>query len=336
MKRLIESLLAGILMLAVMMVVTPMADARPEYKLKAGHQTNTKHVYHHILTYYAELVKERTNGRVEIKIYPQAKLGPAPQMIDGVRTGVIQMTQVNMPHLSVFAPELSFFSMYYLFDSLDHWNRTFNNDPRMVKRMKEIVAAKKLGLKLLGVSTYGPRNMWNSKRVVKKASDLEGLKIRIPPAKVETRIMQIYGANPANVSAPEVYSALQTGVIDGNDGSINWLMSRKFYEVAPYVTLTEHQHTSLALLINEKLFNSMPADIQQIMEEAAAEAARFSVAATIMTTKPLLKKVRTLKGVTFVDKPDKASFRDVLLSHHIESAKKLGVEDLFQIIKDNR
>ncbi len=334
MKRLLGALLGLALMASASMAGA--AGNKPEYVLKAGHQTNTKHVYHHILTYYADVVNERTNGRVKIKIYPQAKLGPAAQMIDGVRTGVIAMTQVNVPHLSVFVPELSFFSLYYLFDSLDHWNRTFNSDPRTVQRMKEIVAAKKLGLKLLGVSTYGPRSMWNKKHPIKSAADLKGLKIRIPPAKVETKTMQIYGANPANVAAPEVYSALQTGVIDGNDGSVNWLMSRKFYEVAPYVTLTEHQHTSLVLLINQKLFDSMPADIQKAMEEAAADAARFSVAATIMTTKPLMEQLRGLKEVTLIEKPDKASFRDVLLDHQKESAKTLGVEDLFQLIQENR
>ena len=113
------------------------AAEKPEYTLKAGHIAAPNHVYHRILTYFADLVYERSVGRVKVKVYPSAKLGPAAQLLDGVRTGVIPICQVNIPHLSLFAPKLGFFSVYYLFDSLDHWKRTFVNDPRMLKILQE-------------------------------------------------------------------------------------------------------------------------------------------------------------------------------------------------------
>ncbi len=311
------------------------AGNSPEYVLKAGHIAAPNHVYHKILTYFADLVFERSQGRVKVKVYPSAKLGPAAQLVDGVRTGVIPMCQVNMPHLSLFAPKLAFFSVYYLFDSLDHWNRTFINDPEMLKKLQQIVAEKNLGIKLLAVATYGPRNIWNRKLPVKTVEDVHSFKIRIPPAKTETKLWQLYGATPTNIAWAEVYSALQTGVIDAGDGSINALINKRFYEVAPYVSLTEHQQTCLALLINEKAFNKMPEDLQKIVEEAALEAARFSVAATIVTTTEYLTKLKEVKDVS-ITSPNKDSFREATLDFQKQTAKELGVEDLFELILKNR
>ena len=311
------------------------AGGKPEYILKAGHIAAPNHVYHRILTYFSDLVYERTNGRVKVKVYPSAKLGPAAQLIDGVRTGVIPICQVNMPHLSLFTPKLGFFSVYYLFDSLDHWNRTFIQDPEMLKELQKIVADKKLGLKLLSVATYGPRSMWNKELPVKSVEDVKGLKIRIPPAKTETKLWQLYGSTPTNIAWAEVYSALQTGVIDAGDGSINALINKRFYEVAPFISLTEHQQTCLALLINEKAFNKMPAELQTIVEEAAGDAARFSVAATIVTTNDYIAKLKKIKNVTIAT-PDKGSFRDKTLPFQKQIAKELGVEGLFELILKNR
>lgn len=311
------------------------AAEKPEYVLKAGHIAAPNHVYHRILIYFADLVYERSDGRIKVKVYPSAKLGPAAQLLDGVRTGVIPICQVNIPHLSLFAPELGFFSVYYLFDSLDHWNRTFIKDPRMLEKLQKIVADKKLGLKLLTVSTYGSRNMWTKKQPVKSVADVKGLKIRIPPAKTETKLWQLYGATPTNIAWAEVYSALQTGVIDAGDGSINALMNKRFYEVAPYVSLTEHQQTCLTLVINEKFFNGLPKELQQVIEGAAKDASRFSVAASVVTTNDYLAKLKKAKGVTITN-PDKESFRKVTLPYQKQSAKELGVEDLYGIILENR
>ena len=324
-----------LIVLALSLPGMALAVDKPEYVLKAGHIAAPNHVYHRILTYFADTVYERSKGRIMIKVYPSAKLGPAAQLLDGVRTGVIPICQVNIPHLSLFVPKLGFFSIYYLFDSLDHWNRTFIKDPRMLKKLQQIVADKKLGLKLLTVSTYGPRSMWDKKLAVKDVKDVKGLKIRIPPAKTETKLWQLYGATPTNIAWAEVYSALQTGVIDAGDGSINALMNKRFYEVAPYVSLTEHQQTCLTLLINEKFFNSLPKDLQKVVEESARDASAFSVAATVVTTDDYLNQLKGVKGVT-ITKPNKESFRKVTVPFQKKMAKELGVEDLYAIILETR
>ena len=325
----------AICLILLMSYGSALAEKKPDYVLKAGHIAAPNHVYHRILSYFADLVYERSDGRVKVKVYPSAKLGPAAQLIDGVRTGVIPMCQVNMPHLSLFAPKLGFFSTYYLFDSLDHWNRTFVQDTKMLKKLQKIVADQNLGMKLLSVATYGPRSMWNKKLPIKSVEDVKGLKIRIPPAKTETKLWQLYGATPTNIAWAEVYSAIQTGVIDGGDGSINALINKRFYEGAPFVSLTEHQQTCLALLINEKTFNKMHEELQKIVEGAALDSARFSVAATIVTTSDYMAKLKTVKGITITN-PDKNSFRNVTLPFQKKVAKELGVEDLFETILENR
>ena len=182
----------------------------------------------------------RTGGAVTVQLYPNAQLGSERDLIRSVGTGTIDATVVSPGNAAALVPEVQLFSASYLFTSYEHARRAIEDDA-FFSRMQEIVAARETGFQLAGIGLTGTRNLYNRARPVSDEAGISGLKMRVMASPTEFEVWSTLGTLPSNIPAPEIYTALQTGVVDAAESSLPAIVGNKYYEVAPHITLTHHQ-----------------------------------------------------------------------------------------------
>lgn len=216
---------------------------------------------------FARLVKERTNGRIEVSVYPSAQLGDEKTVIEQLQLGAIDFGRVNAAPLASFDKQLNVFNLPYLFSSSDQMWKVLNGSigDKMLDGLKTA--------KMVGLTYYdsGARSFYNSKKTVVHPSDLAGMKIRVQQSDIFMDLVKALGASPTPMAYGEVYSALQTGVIDGAENNWPSYFSTNHYQVAKYLTLDEHSRTPEILVASQASWNKLSADDQKILLQAAKD-----------------------------------------------------------------
>ncbi|WP_088225934.1 TRAP transporter substrate-binding protein [Desulfosporosinus sp. FKB] len=216
---------------------------------------------------FAKLVKERTNGRITISVYPNAQLGDEKTAIEQLQLGAIDFGRINASPLASFDKQLNVFNLPYLFSSSDQMWKVLNGPigDQMLAGLKDS--------KMIGLTYYdsGARNFYNSKKPVVHPQDLAGLKIRVQQSDMFIDLVKTLGGSPTPMAYGEVYSALQTGVIDGAENNWPSYYSTNHYKVAKYLTLDEHSRTPEILLASQSTWNKLSADDQKIVLQAAKD-----------------------------------------------------------------
>jgi TRAP-type transport system periplasmic protein len=298
--------------------------------LRMGHDQPVGSMYDEGHKMFKKLLEERSKGRIKADIFPAAQLGSEVAMVEGLRLGSIDVICANAPNAAAFVPELGLFSVAYLFKDLAHFERVVN-DPAFAKRIDEIIASKSIGIKRIGFYAAGVRNIYSRKGSVAGPDDLKGVKIRVQNNPIEVKVWRAFGAIPTPMNFGEVYQALQSGVLDAAENGLAVIESNKHYEAAKFITQSEHQRNLSALYINEKKLASMPADLQKIVLDAAAEAAvheRKRDGELVAAAANGLKS----KGAVLTS-PDKAKFIALIAPIQDEVAKELKAADLLQIVR---
>jgi tripartite ATP-independent transporter DctP family solute receptor len=194
------------------------------------------------------------------------------------------------------------FEMPYLVKDREHMKRIENEI--FWSKLAPTVEAK--GLKILAVWENGYRHITNSKKPIRTPEDLRGIKLRVPEGKWRVRMFQAYGANPSPMKLSEVFVALQTGVMDGQENPFTQIYSSKFQEVQKYLSLTGHVYTPAYITTGKKRWDSLPADVRKILEETARETQAFVYASAAKFDDELLAKMKAA-GMQ-VNEADKAAF----------------------------
>lgn len=248
-----------------------MAFASPaeagQYVYRLGHTGAPTHHYHEISELFAKLVGERTNGQIEVRVFPSDQLGNQMESIEGTMFGTQDMVLTSDMALSNWVPEAGIFNLPYIFRDDAHTRIVF--DGPIGERFSKLVEP--TGAIVLAWWDGGLRHVTNSKRVIKSPADLEGIKIRVPEGEVYLETFKAMGAIPTVISFGELYSALQLKLIDAQENPPAHILTQKFYEVQPYVSRTGHIRSSSPLLVNKDKFESMPKDLQKIMADTAQE-----------------------------------------------------------------
>lgn len=240
--------------------------------LKAGHDNAVTMPYHLGMVKFKELVEERTNGKVEIKIYPNSQLGNEEEMIKGILTGSLEMCVTSTSKLVNFIPEVKVFTLPFLFDNPDHLDAAMN-DPKVNQILAEAAGSK--GFRVIGAFSAGIRHIMNSKKPLFSMEDMKGLKIRVMGNPVHVAAFRAFGANPSPIAYDELYGALQTGVVDGAEAANTNFWGLKFYEVAPHWAQVSWLNIMAPVIMSEKKFQSLPKDIQDIFVQSGIEAAKY-------------------------------------------------------------
>ncbi|MDW7677998.1 MAG: TRAP transporter substrate-binding protein, partial [Bacillota bacterium] len=246
----------------------PEPSAEAEYVIRVGHTNAPDHYYQWGLEYFAERVAEKTDGRVEILVFPADQLGGQRQEVEGLMIGTHDMVLVSTMVLSNFEPAIGAFDLPFLFSNREHAFKVLDGE------IGDEVAAKfeDQGIKLLAYWENGYRYITNSVRPIVVPEDVRGLKIRVPESPVFLSTFTAMGAAATPMAFGEVFSALQLGTVDGQENPAGHVIHNAFYEVQDYISLTGHFYTAQPLAMSKDLYDSLPADIQQAIVEAAIEA----------------------------------------------------------------
>lgn len=220
---------------------------------------------------FSELVKEKTNGRIQVDVYDSAQLGDEKASIEQLQYGGIDFTRVSITPLAEFNKSLNALSLPYLYRDVDHMWKVLDGDIG-ADFLKSMEASGIVGLSWFDA---GARNFYNSQREIKSVSDLSGLKIRVQESALMMDTVKALGASPTPMAYGEVYSGLQTNVIDGAENNWPSYESTSHYEVAKYYVLDEHNRIPEMQLASKATMDKLSADDQAIIRECAQESAKY-------------------------------------------------------------
>src|SRR3954453_22452772 len=279
--------------------------------------------------YFAEEVGLLTKGTVKVEAYANTQLGDAVANVQSIRNGTIGFTTVSASNLNQVVPQMDMFSLPFLFKNEAHfwW---FLAQPEAEDFVKVLESK---GIKKLAYIDSGSRNFFTQKPI-KTPADLKGQKIRVMASPVMVKTMEAMGATGVPVAWSELYTALQTGVVDGGENNHPSVVAKKFYEVSKFYSLDEHMRIPDLLLVSMKLWNQLNDEQKKALEEAGHRAQAYMRGAWKISE---LKDLQQLKSnFTEIITPDKAPFVKSVSGLVGSEAKRLGVEKTVGFILDSQ
>lgn len=279
------------------------AFAQATVKLTLGHGAAAGNPRHEASVKFAEVLKTKSNGRIDVTVAPSAQLGDDAAMVTALRTGALDLSANSQGAVANTVPEYAAFGMPFLFAGLEQAWKVMDGPAG-----KELAAkSADKGLIVLGYWDNGIRHMSNSKRPLLKAEDLKGMKMRTPPDSVTVDIMQSLGAEAQQIKFAELYVALQQGVVDGQENPLMNVHASKLYEVQKYVSLTGHKYEMTPFLMSKRTWDRLTDADRKLVQEAATEATALQRKMSKDSDDKLVADLKS-KGIQ-IDTPDKASFQ---------------------------
>jgi tripartite ATP-independent transporter DctP family solute receptor len=270
---------------------------------------------------FSDKLKELSKGTMLIDQYPGAQLGQEPQVLQLMKSGDIEFCISASANAATLSPQAGVMSLHFLFRSEDHLKKAIA-DPAVVKAVREMIDETVQGAHVLAVITLGLRNIY-SKREVKKIEDIKGMKVRVQATPTEDTMFPAYGAQIVHMPFGNVYTSLQTGVVDAAENGVNVYLVNKHYEVAPVLSLTEHEANNNLIWISDKLWSSLTAEQKGWVQAAADEVAKVQPARALDLEHQSATKLKSM-GVKVVTDVDKSGFIKVAAPHLEKMAKDLG------------
>ncbi|WGF89756.1 TRAP transporter substrate-binding protein [Marinivivus vitaminiproducens] len=300
--------------------------------LRMGHDQPDVHGYQEVGNFFNERFRQEMQGEYDVRIFPGAQLGNEMAMLDSVVAGNLDMSIASAANASTFLPELGLFSVGYIFSDVDHFRRVLN-DEAFNAMIDDIVASKDLGIRRLATFTAGVRNLYNTEGPVTSPDDISQMKMRVMASPVETRVWTDLGTLPVSIPFGDVYTGMQTGLVQGAENAAAVYASNKHYEVAPFYSLTGHQWLVAFLFINEDRFESFPPDVQEHILAIGKAASDHVLDYVLESDADFIAKMQAEYGVK-VNEVDSGPFVERLGSTQDDVAADLGVEPLLARIRE--
>ncbi len=274
------------------------SSAEKVYKIKLSHSTPEGDQIYKVGEKFKELAAEYSNGRIQVDTYPIMQLGGEQENVQDVATGSIETAIVYTGNFKPFAPSVGVLMLPYIFTSNEE---AWNGMDSILEDLNERVVAES-GTRILGYFDRGFRYLTNSKKPVRTIDDLKGLKIRVSQVDVTIETFRSWGIEPIPMAWDEVPTALQQRVIDGQENPYATIDSHKFYETQEYVTEIHYMIWTGPIIINNELYESMPADLQDALNRAGQEAAEYG-RQIAQQEEVKSKKLVEEKGMTLLGPP---------------------------------
>lgn len=270
--------------------------------LKLAHGLEVTHPVHKGMEYMAERLKEKSDGKLQIEIYPAQQLGSERQALELLQIGSLAMSKTSGAVMENFAPKIKALSLPYVFKGREHTYRVL--DSKVGKDL--LIQSEKFWLRGLGYFDAGQRSFYTKDKPVNSPSDLEGLKIRVQESVMAMNLVESLGGAPTPISWGELYTALQQGVVDGAENNPPSFYSSRHYEICKYYSLNEHTAVPDILVIGTVAWNRLSKQEQTWLQEAADEAITFQRKLWVSAEQEALDAV-VAAGVTII-RPDKSTF----------------------------
>jgi tripartite ATP-independent transporter DctP family solute receptor len=270
------------------------------------------------------LVEEKSKGAIDVQVFYAEELGSEREMAEMTRAGGLEMVLSGLPGTGSFVPQIEVMEAFYTYDNVEELAKiTAEIAPELNKFMEP------QGFHLVSVMYQGPRNLLST-RPVRQVQDMQGLKLRIPQTPLFVTLAQTWGATPTAISLGEVYTSLESGVIDAVEGTSETIVSSKFYENAKYLTLTRHNFYPQPMVVNKAWWDGLSEEHRGIIEEASKEASAYQLSLHKAADDAALQQMRDA-GVEIIE-VDVEPFRAPLLTAMDEYIKGKG-EDVYAVYK---
>ena len=289
------------LVLLALAALIPLPAAADAIEIKLGHVGSPGSLFELSSEEFAKRANAKLGNKAKVVVFGSSQLGGDKEMVQKLKLGTIDMALPSTV-MSSESDLYGVFEMPYLVKDRAHMGR-IEKDFFWTKLAP---AVESKGLKVLAVWENGYRHITNNKHPIKVPADLKGIKLRVPEGKWRLKMFQAYGANPSPMKLSEVFTALQTGVMDGQENPLTQIHSSKFQEVQKYLSLTGHVYTPAYLTASKKKWEALPADVRKILEDTAKKTQSFVYATAQKLDDDLLGKMKAA-GVK-VNEVDKNAF----------------------------
>ena len=269
---------------------------------------------------FSDKLKELSKGTMLIDQYPGAQLGQEPQVLQLLKSGDIEFCITSSANSSTLSPQAGVMSLHYLFRSEDHHKKAMAN-PEVAKAARAMIEETVQGAHVIGLATLGLRNMY-SKKEISKIEDIKGLKVRVQATATEDTMFPAYGAQTVHMPFGSVYTSLQTGVMDVAENGVNVYLVNKHYEVAPILSMTQHEANNSFVWVSDKLWQSLSAEQKGWVQAAADEVNKQQPGKALDLETQSATKLKAI-GVKIVE-VDKSGFLKVAQPMLEKMAKDLG------------
>lgn len=279
---------------------------------------------------FAELVNEKSDGRIEVQVYPAGQMGEMTDILTAVQSGSMQMTRTNPSWLAdAGVSSMNLLALPFVFDDLDSANKVLDSD--VGQKILNQVEESDTMVKALGYLEPSGRYFFFKNKRVANLKDIAGLKIRVQTNDLATKMVSSLGASATPISYNELYSSLQTGIVDGADNPLKGILNMSFYEVGSYVLDMPHQYEASIIIINSDFFNSLSEEDQAVINEAMEEGAEYFKQISDEALEGYRSQLEE-KGMEFVTPDDPQEWKDAAQTIYSEFTE--GNEDLLQEIID--
>jgi tripartite ATP-independent transporter DctP family solute receptor len=298
-RRSLPSFAIAALGCAVLLIVATPAVAQLEIKL--GHVGEPGSLFQQSAEEFAKRANAKLAGKAKVVTFGSSQLGGDKELLQKLKLGTVDMALPS----TVMSSEVDLFGIFempYIVKDRAHMSRI----EKEIFWPKLEPAAEKKGLKVLAVWENGIRHITNSKRPIKVPADLKGIKLRVPEGVWRVKMFQAYGANPSPMKFSELFTALQTGVMDGQENPFTQIYSAKLQEVQKYLSLSGHVYTPAYLTVGMTHWNTLPADVRKALEDTAKETQAFVYEAAAKDDTALLDKLK--QAGMQVNEVDKEAF----------------------------
>ncbi len=305
--------------LGILFGVMTTAAFAAEYNLKMGMVAGTSSNEYKAAEYFANEVKDKSNGKIEIAIFPSGQLGDDRSMIEQLEGGALDFTFAELGRFSIFFPEAEAYTLPYMMKDFEHMQRATWNTEFGKKLMERIY--NELGITILAQGYNGTRET-TSNKAINSIKDMEGLKLRVPTAPANLNYAKYSGASPTPMAFSEVYLALQTHSVDGQENPLSAIRAQKFYEVQPYLAMTNHIINDQLYLVSNDTMDRLTPELRKVVKDAAVDAAKYHTN-LFVTEEANLKQFFQDHGVTITE-PNTDEFKAAMQPVYDEYIKKNG------------
>lgn len=301
-----------------------------EVTLRGASMFDENHAFTKTMEKFAELVKDKYKGDVSFDLRLNGELGVEADYVTFLQQGVaVDYTIMAPSNMATFAPSIPLMDMPFLFRDQAHWEAVLSSD---VLKPLEAELLEKADIMVVGYTGGGVRNIL-SDHPIHNLAELAGFKMRVMGAPIQAQIFSALTAAPSAIAYNEVYNAIQTGVIAGFENEAASIQNLKFYEVAPFLSLTRHAITVRPIVMSGKTFRTLPADLQAAVLEAGKEAGAYGRELEAREDGQKLQEMVDAKQLTVVEFGDRAKLLEMVAPVQDAYAESLGATELLAAIR---
>ena len=275
-----------------------------ELSLRLGHIAEQENPYAMGAVYFADLVQKKSNGQILIKVFPAGTLGNQGDLIQGISDGSVDLALTSCAVLANYIPEISVFELPFIFRDRNHAHKALDNIGMKLSKKGE---AK--GIITLSFWENGIRQMTNNIRPIVKPDDMKGLKMRVMEQPICIAMIKTLGAKAIPMPITELYDALKNGMVDGQDNPLAHIVTKHYYEVQKYISLTSHTYTAEPLLVSAHIWHKLTAEQRKIILDAANETRDWQRNLCTEKEQQYLKIISDSGKCTIIDEVDIDAFR---------------------------